>query len=87
MLYVISYDLHEPTNNRDAVEEAIKSLGEFCKCVSTTYLVSTYMDITSVRNVCAAPLDKNDRMIICVTEKPIYGRLLQTQWDHIRDNL
>lgn len=30
MVYMISYDLHAPTNNRKELENAIESLGAWC---------------------------------------------------------
>ena len=35
--YMISYDLFSPTNNRDDVEDSIKSLGSWCKYVSPEF--------------------------------------------------
>jgi hypothetical protein len=37
MVYMISYDLHEPTNNREQVMNDIKSLGTWCKYLTTTF--------------------------------------------------
>jgi len=86
-VYMISYDLHAPTNNREKVEDAIKSLGNWCKYVSTTFLVSTTKDIDSVQSTVTTSLDSNDRMIICKVEKPIKGWLSEEQWTWIEENL
>ena len=86
-VYMISYDLHAPTNNREKVEDAIKSLGTWCKYVSTTFLVKTYSDSTTVQDTATKHLDDNDRMIICKVEKPIMGWLSEAQWKWIRENL
>lgn len=86
-VYMISYDLHSPTSNREAVEDAIKSLGPWCKYVTTTFLVSTYQNLDTVQNAATRHLDGNDRMIICKVEKPIRGWLSQDQWDWISQNL
>lgn len=87
MIYMISYDLHAPTTNRENVETAIESLGTWCKYVSTTYLVRTDKSIESVENIVSEPLDSNDRMIICPVQKPIRGWLSQDKWDWINTNL
>ena len=86
-VYMISYDLHAPTSNREAVEDAIKSLGPWCKYLTTTFLVSTWLDLDAVQSKATAPLDGNDRMIICKVTKPIGGWLSQDQWNWIAQNL
>ena len=85
--YMISYDLHSPTNNRQQVEDSIKSLGNWCKYVSTTFLVSTYNDIENVQKIATKYLDGNDNMIICKVLKPIKGWLSKEQWNWISSNI
>ena len=85
--YMISYDLHSPTNNRQQVEDSIKSLGNWCKYVSTTFLVSTYNDIENVQKIATKYLDGNDSMIICGVLKPVKGWLSNHQWDWISSNI
>lgn len=86
-VYMISYDLHSPTNNRTQVEDSIKSLGPWCKYVSTTFLVSSNLSATSVQEHVTKHLDGNDSMIVCKVEKPILGWLEQKQWNWINENL
>lgn len=87
MVYMISYDLHAPTNNREQVEADIKSLGKWCKYLTTTFLVSTTLELDSVQKVVTKHLDGNDAMINCKIEKPIRGWLAEEQWKWIRENL
>ncbi len=87
MVYMISYDLKSPTSNREEVENSIKSLGPWCKYVTTTYLVKSSLSIDAVQSKVTANLDSNDRMIICKVEKPIKGFLTSKQWDWIHQNL
>lgn len=82
-IYMISYDLNSPTNNRKNVEDSIKSLGTWCKFVSTTFLVSCRKDIDDVQTIATQYLDPNDGMIITKVQKPIKGWLSQEQWDWI----
>lgn len=86
-VYMISYDLHSPTNNRENVENSIKSLGNWCKYVSTTFLVKTNYSIDSVQEAVTKHLDGNDSMVITKVQKPIRGWLSDKQWDWIRTNL
>lgn len=85
--YMISYDLHSPTNNREAVQKAIESLGSWCKYLTTTYLVSTNKTISDLQEICAKPLDSNDRMIICEITGSIHGWLSDEQWNWIHENI
>ena len=87
MIYMISYDLHAPTKNRDAVEKDIQSFGVWCKYLSTTFLISTSSSLKSVLDKCVSHLDSNDRMIICQVDKSINGWLPKDKWDWINENL
>ncbi len=86
-IYMISYDLNAPTTNRDKVEESIQSLGTWCKYLTTTYLVNTNSDISTIQSIISRHLDGNDRMIFCQIIKPIKGWLAQDEWDWINKNL
>lgn len=87
MVYMISYDLHSPTKNRESVEEDIKSFGTWCKYLTTTFLISTSSDLEIVSGKCVSHLDGNDSMIISKVTKPIKGWLTQDQWKWISENL
>ena len=78
--YMISYDLHEPASHREDVQDAIKSLGSWCKYVSTTYLVNTSLPIREVQDICTAPLGGNDRMLIAEITGTVHGQLLDTEF-------
>ena len=86
-VYMISYDLHAPTNNRDKVENAIKALGTWCKFVSTTFLVKSTLGVDGVQSAVVMHLDANDRMVICEVVKPIKGWLSPEQWSQANQNL
>ena len=86
-VYMISYDLHSPTLNRELVEDSIKSIGTWCKYVSTTYLVRTYKSLDEVNKIATTKLDSNDRMIICKVQKPIAGFLPSDKWNWIHSNI
>lgn len=86
-VYMISYDLKAPTNNRTKVEDSIKELGSWCKYVSTTFLVKSMLSLKDVEDAVTQHLDGNDHMIVCKIEKPIAGWLSEQQWEWIRENL
>lgn len=85
--YMISYDLHAPTKNRTAVEEAIQSLGSWYKNVSTTYLVKTSFPIKKVQSICTKPLDENDRMIIAEITGYVHGYLTDAEWQSLQQDI
>jgi len=74
-IYLISYDLFAPTSNRESVEKSIKSLGEWCKPLSTTFLVKTALDIDTVQKKATSNLDQNDKMMILVVTGLVVGPL------------
>ncbi len=85
--YMISYDLHEPASHRKDVQDAIKSLGSWCKYVSTTYLVNTSLPIREVQDICTVPLVGNDRMLIAEITGTVHGQLLDTEFQWIQENI
>ena len=85
--YMISYDLVSPTHNRQQIEDSIKSLGTWCKYLTTTFLVSTNKNLDEVQNISTKFLDGNDSMIVCKVQKPIKGWLSKEHWDWIKANI
>lgn len=84
--YMISYDLHAPTNNRKDVEDTIESLGAWCKYLTTTYLVKSSLTLSQIQSEVSAQLDSNDAMIIAkVTD--INGWLSNDKWNWINNNI
>lgn len=86
MVYMISYDLHAPTNNRKELEDAIESLGAWCKYLTTTYLVKSNLSLSTIQANLATILDNNDSMII-VKVTNINGWLSNDKWDWINKNI
>lgn len=86
-IYMISYDLHSPTQNRELVEKSIKEIGTWCKYVSTTFLVRSNYSIDEVQTKVCKHLDGNDSMIISKVQKPIKGWLTKDEWNWIHENL
>lgn len=85
--YMISYDLVSPTNNREAVQDDIKSLGSWCKYLTTTFLVNTNYSNSQVQEICTKHLDNNDKMIICEITGSVNGWLEKEQWNWINANI
>lgn len=85
--FMISYDLHSPTSNREVVQKDIESLGTYCRYLTTTYLVQTNYSNDSVQRICTKHLDNNDRMIICEITGSVSGWLEAEQWNWINRNI
>ena len=86
MVYMISYDLHAPTNNRKELEDTIESLGAWCKYLTTTYLVKSNLSLSTIQANLATILDNNDSMIIAKVTN-INGWLSNDKWDWINKNI
>ena len=86
-VYMISYDLHAPTQNRTYVEQDIESIGPWCKYLTTTYLVSSSLPLNNVVTIAGKHFDINDKMICSQVTKPISGYLTAEQWNWINTNL
>lgn len=86
MVYMISYDLHAPTNNRKELENTIESLGAWCKYLTTTYLIKSNFSLSTIQAKLATILDNNDSMIIAKVTN-INGWLNKDKWDWINANI
>ena len=86
MIYMVSYDLNSPGNNRKEVIESLESFGCWCKCATTTSLIKTQLVISDVEEIVMRHLDETDSMIICQVSGNIKGKLHQKEWDWIHNN-
>ena len=82
MLYMISYDIGSPDNNREEVEKSIESLGTWCHILTTAYLVSTQYSLQSVRENISKNLRSKDRMFVCEV-RSYDGWFPKEDWDII----
>lgn len=80
--YLISYDLRSESNRRKVIE-SITSLGEWCKCVSTTYVVQTSLSHEDVEKAVMKHLTPSDNMIICDLQGAVSGQLKTETRDQI----
>ena len=65
MIYMVSYDINSPGNNRKEVIESLEKFSCWCKCATTTYLIKTQLLISDVEEIVTRHLDETDSMIIC----------------------
>lgn len=81
---LISYDLHEPGQNYDAVIERIKELGTWAKIhYSLWYVRSSYTPTAAVEHIEPA-LDANDRVFVAEAVDAAWNKLPKKVGDFIQ---
>lgn len=60
----VSYDLHQPGQNYEAVIKAIKSLGNWAKVHKSLWYVNSSHTASSAVDVVWGKMDKNDTIIV-----------------------
>jgi len=67
---IISYDLHSPGQNYNALINKIKSFGFWAKLGESAYLINTEETVAEVRDYLKAVLDSNDSLFVGVSPPP-----------------
>jgi hypothetical protein len=87
--YFVSYDLHAPDKNYDAVIAAIKSFGSWAKVHKSFWYVNTSKSLDEVYSRVRAAMDNNDSlMVIDIANKnakwfnvsPEASKYMQDHW-------
>lgn len=60
----VSYDLHKPDQDYEAVAKAIKSLGHWAKVQQSLWYVSSNLDAANAAEVVWRKMDDNDSLIV-----------------------
>lgn len=63
----VSYDLHEPGKNYEAVIEAIKALGNWAKAHYSLWYVKSDLTAKQVAEHVRATMDANDKLLVIDT--------------------
>lgn len=85
MLYLITYDLHEPEKNYTALQNLIQSLGEANHCLGSVWLLQTRIGVNEVQSEVRKVIDENDRVIITeMTGMPRNGWMNRDVWAWVR---
>lgn len=61
---IIVYDLCKPGRDYDALYDAIKGLGSWARVTESTWLVSTDLSSSQIRDTLAQEMDENDRLFV-----------------------
>ena len=73
---LITYDLITPGQDYRVIHDAIKSLGEWCKPMESTWLINTNWSTHQINQWLLNYIDKNDRLLILDFDPSvIYGWL------------
>lgn len=84
----INYDLRKQGKNYDLLYEKIKSLGSWCHCLDSMWLVATQADVHSACNTIKPALDGDDFLLILdVTGDSQQGWLPKTMWNWINKHI
>jgi hypothetical protein len=75
---LVTYDLNTSGQNYPALYEAIKSLGEWCKPMESTWLIDTNWSTEQIRQWLLKHIDKNDRLLILDFDPSIVDGWLTT---------
>jgi hypothetical protein len=79
MVHAISYDLHQPGRNYEALARAIMGIsGSYCRPLQSLWFVETQMTSTQVRDYLLPHLDSNDSLVVT--------RIIDVAWHNIASN-
>lgn len=67
---IITYDLHKPGQNYDALIAKIKAYGTWAFLTRSTYLIMTANTVVQVRDNLKTVLDSNDSLFVGVAPPP-----------------
>ncbi len=86
MVYLITYDLNKEGQNYDKLYEAIKSLGNWCHYLDSTWLVETSYSANQIsEKLRKEGIDNNDSLLVFRLLKDYAGWLSEEAWQWIRD--
>ena len=86
---VVSYDLHKPEQNYDAVQDRIKSLGAWARVQRSVWYVKSAVSASDAVTHIWAAMDANDSLIVFdlanntaawMNLDPQVSQFLQQQW-------
>lgn len=62
--YVITYDLNKAGQNYEALEKAIKSYNAWAKIATTTFVITSNDNSSTIRDHLKAKMDANDELFV-----------------------
>ncbi|MFT8329407.1 MAG: hypothetical protein ABF619_06445 [Oenococcus oeni] len=84
--YLISYDLDNPGQNYEDLQQAIKDNSTaYYKYQKSSWLVRSNLEPSDFYEQLKSFLDTNDKILITKISKPYYGQ--GTEWDWIEEHI
>lgn len=62
--FIITYDLKKPGQNYTALHEKIKSLGSWCHCLESTWVIRHPGPATTIRDALLPVMDASDALFV-----------------------
>lgn len=87
MVYMISYDLHNPGQKYQKLYELIVEVSNnrWAHSLESTYVIKSNKTPKEIYNVLSKALDSNDNILIAEISPNYYGRLDKKHWPYIKD--
>ena len=86
--YMITYDLNAQGQNYEKVIETIKSCStEWYSAWKSSYLIKSSMTAKQINDAITQHLDGNDTLLVIEVNDNYNGRLKETDWDKIKENI
>ena len=85
--YIITYDLHAPGQNYEALVERIKLYPRWVKLMRSTWCVATSQTSEQVRNHLMPAIDGNDKLLVGVLGTSAWYGLSAELTDWLKSNV
>lgn len=84
--FFVSYDLMKQGQNYEAIEDAIKSLGDWARVTQSFFYVSTSFSLKEAFDRVNKSIDKNDKLMIIDAKSAHWIHLPEEVSTYIKEN-
>jgi hypothetical protein len=85
-VFIVSYDLLKSGQNYAGLIREIKAIGDCCKPLESTWLISTHQTADQISQRLLAKIDSNDNLLIIPVIAGYEGWLPQIYWDWLKQH-
>lgn len=68
-VYIITYDLHKPTQDYKSLHDEIKALGIWAKPMESFWILDTKLEAKDIRDKIKEVIDSNDKLLVMEVKK------------------
>jgi hypothetical protein len=86
-VFMVNYDLHQPTKNYDGVTKKIESFSDRKKALLSGYFINTPHTAEQVYNTIKPALDSDDLIAVTEITKNYFGILKKDVWEWLSARL